>query len=315
MVLFPAEGKSTQTHLKAVLACTQEWFAVLGSSTPSILVALSKLQMRAEQSSLSSLPLHRSHSSCDQLHLNWGEGHLNPTSPLQTPGYKYRLQRKGRSQPEHKGTRTGSTILFTWGCWDATSGCKERITRRRARWKRASIRRMEETNCWEEQQKSSAAMWVKVWGYLEQSTRWGRAVKTPGHHKHLPVPHCYLRPLSTASLSAEAARFIFKGQWATWVVTLFHEMEFSPPAFLRGLRSTCDCKALQPYTILPITTLLCAQAEQPITWTANLEKKISLGRRLCLLHFRNPNKTGKFWQKMTNPSKKVQYHHEELNLS
>lgn len=55
-----------------------------------------------------------------------------------------------------------------------------------------------------------------------------------------------------------------------------HEMEFTPPAFLRGLRSTCDCKALWLYTILPITTLLYAQAEQTITWTANLEEKIQV---------------------------------------
>lgn len=25
------------------------------------------------------------HSSCERLHLNWAEGHLNPTPPLQTP--------------------------------------------------------------------------------------------------------------------------------------------------------------------------------------------------------------------------------------
>lgn len=56
VVLFPVEGKSTQTHLKAVFACTWEWFAVLGSSVPSLLATPSKLQMRAEQSSLSSLP-------------------------------------------------------------------------------------------------------------------------------------------------------------------------------------------------------------------------------------------------------------------
>lgn len=91
-----------------------------------------------------------------------------------------------------------------------------------------------------------------------------------------PFPLLYLGPLSTASLSAEAARLVFKVQWATWMVTIFHEMEFTPPASLRGLGSTCDCKALWPYAVLPTTTLLCAQAEQPISWTANLEEKIQV---------------------------------------
>lgn len=54
------------------------------------------------------------HSSCERLHLNWAEGHLNPTPPLQTPCYEHRPTRKGRSQPEHKGTRTGSTVIFTY---------------------------------------------------------------------------------------------------------------------------------------------------------------------------------------------------------
>lgn len=183
----------------------------------------------------------------------------------------------------------------------------------------------EETDCWGEQQKSSAAMWVKIQVYLELSTRRGRAVKTPGHHVQLPAPYCYLQPLSTASLSAKASRFIFKVQWVTWMLTPFHEMEFTPPACLRGLRSTCDCKALWLYTIRPITTLLCAQAEQLITWTANLEeqiqvysvieKNLSLGRRQCLFHFRKQNKAWKFWQKMTNLFKKAEYHHKELHLS
>lgn len=80
--------------------------------------------------------------------------------------------------------------------------------------------------------KSSAATWVEIQGYLDQSLGLGRELKTPGHHEHVPVPY-YLWPLSTVSLLAKAARSIFKVQRATWMPMLFHEMEFVSINFLK----------------------------------------------------------------------------------
>lgn len=97
----------------------------------------------------------------------------------------------------------------------------------------------EETDCWGEQQKSSAAMWVKIQVYLERSTRRGRAVKTPGHHVQLPAPYCYLQPLSTASLSAKASRFIFKAH------SVSHMDGNTLP--WNGIHSTCFLKRSKKY--------------------------------------------------------------------
>lgn len=113
MVLFPAEGKSTETHLKAVFACTQEWFAVLGSSTPSILAALNKLQTRAEQSSLSSLPP----SLCTDLILpvircTWTEVKDTWTSPHLCKHLATNTDCKGRKGPNPNTKGPGQAAQF-----------------------------------------------------------------------------------------------------------------------------------------------------------------------------------------------------------